>query len=108
MLLMLKAAKKESLKNKFEGCNLVVKNIPKELNETNLFEIFRKFGEIKSARLLYNEGAFKEIKNESGEVIDKEFVYESKGCGFVLFKKVDDAKNVTLNIFYIYIIIFLG
>lgn len=94
MLKSLKEAKKQSLKNRFEGSNLVVKNIPKEITETQLFEIFRKFGDISSARLLYDEGGFKEIKNKEGEVIDKEFVYESKGCGFVLFKSSEDAAKV--------------
>lgn len=89
----MRKAKQEKLKNKYEGCNLVVKNIPKELDEKNLFEIFRQYGEVSSARIS-TEPKFKEIKNENGEVIDKEFVYESKGYGFVLYRKTEDAKNV--------------
>lgn len=96
MVEALKKSKKEALKNKFEGCNLVVKNIPKELTETELFELFKKFGDIASARLLYDEGNFKDIKNEAGEVLDKVFVYESKGCGFVLFRNSEAAAKVKI------------
>ena len=32
-------------------------------------------------------------KNEEGEIVDKEFVYESKGIGFVLFKSGEDASK---------------
>jgi RNA recognition motif-containing protein len=86
-------AKQESFKNKYEGCNLVVKNIPKDISEKALFEIFKKFGDVVSARIA-TDPKFKEIKNEKGEIIDKEFVYESKGYGFVLFRNVEDAKKV--------------
>ena len=47
----LNKVKKESYKNKYEGCNLVIKNIPKEITERNLFEICKKFGDIAVARL---------------------------------------------------------
>jgi polyadenylate-binding protein len=103
-------AKQESYKKKYEGCNLVIKNIPKEITEKNLFEIFKQFGDIAGARIA-TEGKMKEIKNESGEVVDKVFQYESKGYGFVLFRNSEDAhtakdalnnkkidfKNMTLN-----------
>lgn len=85
-------AKQQSYKNKYEGCNLVIKNIPKEISEKNLYEIFKQFGDIVSARIA-TEGKMKEIRNDTGLVIDKEFVYESKGYGFVLFKNSDDAAN---------------
>jgi RNA recognition motif-containing protein len=91
-------AKQEKFKTKYEGCNLVIKNIPKELEERSLFEIFKQFGDVSSARIS-TEPKFKEIKNENGEVIDKEFVYESKGYGFVLFRNIEDAKNVNKFLF---------
>lgn len=84
-------AKQESYKKKYEGCNLVIKNIPKEITEKNLFEIFKQYGDIAGARIA-TEGKMKEIRNESGEVIDKVFQYESKGYGFVLFRNSEDAK----------------
>jgi polyadenylate-binding protein len=84
-------AKQESYKKKYEGCNLVIKNIPKEISEKNLFEIFKQFGDIAGARIA-TEGRMKEIKNENGEVLDKVFQYESKGYGFVLFRNIEDAR----------------
>ena len=87
-----KKAKKNLFKNRYEGCNLVVKRIPKEITDKELFDIFRKFGDISSARV-QTEGVMNERKDENGDVIDKEFVYVSKGCGFVLFKHADDAKK---------------
>lgn len=83
-------AKQESYKKKYEGCNLVIKNIPKEITEKNLFEIFKQYGDIAGARIA-TEGKMKEIKNENGEVLDKVFLYESKGYGFVLFRNIEDA-----------------
>jgi RNA recognition motif-containing protein len=71
----------------------VVKNIPKEISEKALFEIFKNYGDVVSARIS-TDPKFREIKNEKGEIIDKEFVYESKGYGFVLFRNVDDARKV--------------
>ena len=84
--------KQESMKNKFQGCNLVVKNLPKEINEKDLLDMFKKYGEISSARIA-TMGVMKDKKNEKGEIIDKEFIYESKGYGFVLFKKEENAQK---------------
>jgi RNA recognition motif-containing protein len=92
----LKKAKKDSLKSRFAGCNLVVKNIPKEITEQELFELFKKFGDVSSAKLLFDEGDFKEIRNDAGIIIDKVFTYESKGSGFVLFRNQEDAMKVNI------------
>ena len=91
-------AKQESYKTKYEGCNLVVKNIPKEISERNLFEICKEFGDLAVARIA-TEGKMKVTKDENGNVLDKEFVYESRGYGFVLFKNSEDARKAkeTLN-----------
>ena len=92
MIEKLNQAKREKMKTKYQGCNLVVKNINKDITDQLLFEIFKQFGNIKSARIA-TEGVFKEIKNEQGLLLDKEFVYESKGYGFVLFKNAEDANK---------------
>ena len=91
-ILKLWKAKQESYKTKYEGCNLVVKNIPKEISEKNLFELCKQFGDLAVARIA-TEGKMKVTKDENGNVLDKEFVYESKGYGFVLFKSGEDAKK---------------
>jgi polyadenylate-binding protein len=85
-------AKQESYKNKYEGCNLVVKNIPKDITERNLFEICKEYGDLAVARIA-TEGKMKVKKDDSGLILDKEFVYESKGYGFVLYKNPEDAKK---------------
>lgn len=88
----IKKSKQEILKKKYEGCNLVIKNLPKEILDQQLFKLFSKFGEVASARV-QTEGKMKEIKNDEGEVIDKEFVYESKRIGFVLFRHAEEAEK---------------
>ena len=84
--------KHDSMKAKYEGANLVIKNLPKEVDDTLLFEIFKKYGPISSARV-QTQGVMKDIKDEKGNLIDKKFIYESKGFGYVLFKKSDDAQK---------------
>ncbi len=84
-------ARRESYKNKYEGCNLVVKNLPKEINDKHLYEICRQFGEVANAKIA-TEGVIKVSTDQSGLVLDKEFVYESKGYGFVRFKSNENAK----------------
>jgi polyadenylate-binding protein len=85
-------AKRESYKSKYEGCNLVVKNIPKDISERNLFEIGKVYGDLAVARIS-TEGKMKVIKDDNGLILDKEFVYESKGYGFVLYKNPEDASK---------------
>lgn len=71
----------------------MVKNLPKEINDKNLFDIFKQFGSIKTARIA-TEGMMKDIKDVEGNIVDKQFVYESKGFGYVLFKNSQDAAKV--------------
>jgi len=76
---------------------LVVKNLPKEISDKNLFDIFRQYGDIKTARIS-TEGTMKELRDLNGNIVDKEFIYESKGFGFVLYKNSKDAEKVKLII----------
>ena len=90
--------KKNSLKSKYEGSNLVVKNLPKELDEKDLYKLFTEFGKVKSAKIM-TEGVTREKKDINGMIIDREYVYESKGIAFVLFYDPSSARNAleTLN-----------
>lgn len=85
-------ANKSSLKSKYGGSNLIVKNLPKEINDKELNQIFSQFGPVKSAKIS-KEGVHKEIKDSEGNIIDKQFVYESRGYGFVLFVEPISAQN---------------
>ena len=84
--------KHDSMKAKYEGSNLVVKNLPKEVDDKILFDIFSKYGPISSARV-QTQGVMKDIKDEKGNIIDKKYIYESKGFGYVLFRKAEDAQK---------------
>ena len=88
--------KHDSMKAKYEGANLVVKNLPKEVDDNILFEIFKKYGPISSARV-QTQGVMKNIKDEKGNIIDKKYIYESKGFGYVLFKKSEDAQKAKIE-----------
>lgn len=85
------SAKQQALKTKYQGCNIIVKNFPKDLTDKDLFNIFLKYGMIKSARLS-TEGVLKEIRDNYGTVVDKQYVYESKGFGYVLYKDPSSAR----------------
>ena len=87
-----KKEKHDSMKAKYEGANLVIKNLPKEVDDKILFEIFSKYGPISSARV-QTQGVMKDIKDEKGNIIDKKYIYESKGFGYVLFRKSEDAQK---------------
>ena len=80
------------MKAKYEGANLVVKNLPKEVDDKIFFDIFSKYGPISSARV-QTQGVMKDIKDEKGNIIDKKYIYESKGFGYVLFRKAEDAQK---------------
>ena len=86
-------SKNDNFKQKYLNCNLIVKNLPKELNDRELFEIFREYGEITKA-IIASDGKFVTKRDENGDIVDKEFIYESKGFGFVCFKKTESAENV--------------
>ncbi len=88
--------RQNSIKSKFQGCNLIVKNLPKILDEKDLRNMFKQHGEISSVKI-GTQGVFKEIVR-NGEVVDKEFIYESKGYGYVCFINEEGAKEVTFNL----------
>jgi RNA recognition motif-containing protein len=90
-------SKNENFKQRYLNCNLIVKNLPKTMNDRELFEIFREFGEISKA-IIPTEGKFVTKLNENGDVVDKEYVYESKGFGFVCFKKTESAELAINNL----------
>ena len=82
----------DSMKAKYDGANLIVKNLPKEVDDTILYKIFIKYGPISSAKV-DTQGVMKDIIDDQGNVLDKKFVYESKGFGYVCFRKSEDAQK---------------
>lgn len=85
-------AKKNSLKEKYQGNNIIVKNLPKEITEKDLQNIFYPFGKVKSIVIVKNS-VLKEIKDKNGNVIDKQFIEESKGFGYILYLNSKDAET---------------
>ena len=102
----LSKAKKDDFKQKYEGCNLVVKNLTKEIKDKCLYQMFRSYGDIKTARIA-TEGVMKDKMDDNGNIIDKEFIYESKGFGYVLFKNPKDAAMVIIFFFTFLFFLFL-
>ena len=60
--------------------NLLVKNIPKEVSAHNFWNMFRKFGDVKSCKL----------------VVD--FVGNSKGYGYVNYYRREDAEKALIEL----------
>lgn len=54
--------------------------------------MFKKFGEITSVKI-GTQGVMKDIER-NGVIVDKQFVYESKGYGYICFKSPDEASDV--------------
>ena len=82
----------DSMKAKYDGANLIVKNLPKEIDDKMLHSIFIKYGPISSAKV-DTQGVMKNITDDQGNILDKKYVYESKGFGYVCFKKSEDAQK---------------
>jgi RNA recognition motif-containing protein len=88
---------KEKYKEKYSGCNLIAKNLPKTLTEKELRELFKPYGDVTSVKIS-TQGVLKTImKNDV--IVDKEFIYESKGYGYICFKNGDQANEVLLMIY---------
>ena len=77
---------KKKIKDKYKFCNLYVKNLPNDFTDEKLKELFEKFGEIRSAKVVKKE-------LESHYLIVKKSI---KVFGFVCFfepSKAQDAKT---------------
>ena len=84
--------RQDSMKNKFKGCNLIVKNLPKSITEQELRNLFKPFGEVTSVKIS-TQGVMKDVIRNN-VIVDKEFIYESKGYGYICFKTDESAKEV--------------
>ena len=69
-----------------KNCNLYVKNLPRELTEAKMKEIFSKIGEVKSVK------KDKYILQTKVNGKDVEYV-ESRGFGYVCYTNEEDAKK---------------
>ena len=76
---------------KKECNNLMIKNIPKDIKESDLKSFFSQFGEIKKVKIL-THAKLTNVFNEKGEIINKKFVFESLGKALITFKKISSAK----------------
>jgi len=96
-LLQKKSERKRILANKItennnklnqenKNCNLYVKNLPRELTEEKMKEIFSKVGEVKSVK----KDKYILQTKENGK--DVEYV-ESRGFGYVCYTNEEDAKK---------------
>ena len=86
--------KKDGYKKKYnnDGGKLVIKNIPHEIKENELCDIFKQYGDVLNAK----------IHNDKGNVINN--VNNTK-CGYVIFKNAHEAKqaqNALNNVDYEY------
>ena len=77
--------KNQNLNNIYKYCNLHIRNIPEEVDEKRLHEIFSEFGEIRSVKIP------KYILETKEKNVKKEYTL-SRGFGFVCFVDQDSAK----------------
>ena len=73
-----------------ENNNLYVKNIPYTVNEEDLRNLFGKFGKITSIKL--EKDTDKKDEKEATKPI------LNKGFGYILFEKIEDAKNALMSL----------
>ena len=69
-----------------KNCNLYIKNLPRELTEEKLKEIFSKIGEVKSVKI---DKYILQTK-VNGENVD---ILDTRGFGYVCYKNEEDAKK---------------
>jgi polyadenylate-binding protein len=74
------------LNQDFKDCNLYIKNLPKDITESQLHEIFSKYGEIKSSKIQ----KFILVTKENGKVKEME---EPSGFGFVCYLSPESANK---------------
>lgn len=77
---------KNKLNQEFKNCNLYVKNLPYDLTEEKMKEIFSKCGEIKSCKI----GKYMLLTKINDKFQNIETSY---GFGFVCYMKEEDAKK---------------
>ena len=75
----------------FENNNLYVKNIPHTATEDDLRAVFGKFGKITSIKLEKDKDNAE--KNEKKDDKEPAKQLPNKGYGYILFEKIEDAKN---------------
>ena len=86
MLLTKKADNNNKINQETKNCNLYIKNLPRELTDKQLKEIFSKIGEVKSVRISKIL-----IESRCGDTdID---IIESRGFGYVCYYNESDAKK---------------
>jgi len=84
------------LNQEFKNCNLFIKNLPYDLTENKLKEIFSKCGEIKSVKI---------SKYLLVAKVKDQFVEQETSRGFVLFvlllkkQQIKQKKNLTKKIY---------
>ena len=74
------------LNQEFKNCNLYVKNLPYDLTEEKLKEIFSKCGEVKSVKI----DKYLLQTKINGQFVEKE---TSKGFGYVCYTSEEFAKK---------------
>lgn len=74
------------LNEKYQNCNLHVRNIPLTAKEEDLIKVFKNYGEIKSVKI---EKCIAERK-EKDKIIESTV---SKGFGYISFEDEESAKN---------------
>ncbi|CCF56738.1 hypothetical protein KAFR_0B04420 [Kazachstania africana CBS 2517] len=78
--------------------NLYVKHIPLEWRDTELFDFYRKFGEIISAKVITVGGSRNNSHVDIGESESGTLVHgQSRGYGFVCFENPVDASRAILG-----------
>ena len=74
------------LNQETKNCNLYVKNLPRELTEKQMKEIFSKIGEVKSVKI---DKILIETRRGDKDID----ILESRGFGYVCYNKEEDAKK---------------
>ena len=74
------------LNQETKNCNLYVKNLPRELTEEQMREIFSKIGEVKSVKI---DKILIETRRGDKDID----ILESRGFGYVCYNKEEDAKK---------------
>ena len=74
------------LNQEYKNCNLFIKNLPYDLTEDKLKEIFSKFGEVKSVKI----SKYLLVTKVSDKFVESE---TSRGFGFVCYTSEESAKK---------------